>query len=105
MSSYDDCVAHIAETASRDCRLCHGSGAWPYDRDHSQPCPRCCKHDRGFWPLTEGYAGYAAGDRFCCLGGCGYSLPFDPDRYGKPTRSEVPTVDVRKLIDTISGKW
>ena len=61
-----------------DCPRCHGTGWWAYDHNHSQPCLRCCKHDQGFWALTEHYAGYAEGDRWCCSSGCGFALPFNP---------------------------
>ena len=37
-----------------------------------------CKHDQGFWFLTEHYEN--AGN-WCCLGGCGFILPFNPDEY------------------------
>jgi hypothetical protein len=66
---------HARENAKPDCPKCHGTGAFKYDHNHSTICGRCCKHDRGFWFLTEGYQN--AGN-WCCLAGCGFVLPFNP---------------------------
>jgi len=61
---------------------CKGTGSvrsdYGYGTPHYSPCPDCCKHDQGFWPLTEHYMGYAEGDRWCCLAGCGFALSFKP---------------------------
>jgi len=70
-----------------DCPKCHGSGWFMYDHNHSTVCGVCCRHDQGFWPLTEHYQGYANGDRWCCLGGCGFALPFNPEEAGPSART------------------
>lgn len=54
------------------CPRCHGQGVYYYDQNHGKPCEVCCKHDGGWWDLTEHHAGYVAGgDNACCLLGCG----------------------------------
>jgi len=54
------------------CSLCSGTGRYQYDHNHSQPCPKCCKHDAGWWELTEHHSGFVANaDNRCCLKGCG----------------------------------
>lgn len=63
------------------CKLCHGTGRWQYDNNHSTVCHLCCKHDQGFWELSEPYQGYAEGYRFCCSAGCGHSLKFNPEEF------------------------
>lgn len=38
-------------------------------------CPKCCKHDKGTWILTEGFMGYREGFKSeACLAGCGTIL-------------------------------
>lgn len=54
------------------CSLCGGKGHYMYDDIHGKPCEQCCKHDAGWWELTEYHAGYSAGaDNGCCRAGCG----------------------------------
>lgn len=54
------------------CKKCGGTGWYSYDRYHSKKCHVCCKHDQGWWTLTEEFAGYEKGkDNRCCLAGCG----------------------------------
>jgi len=73
------------------CPKCHGTKWVPYDHNHSSKCGYCCKHDEGFWFLTEHYS--KAGN-WCCLAGCGFILQFNPDEYGKDdTQSELQTSD------------
>lgn len=62
------------------CPKCKGTKWYFYDHNHSTVCGLCCKHDEGFWALTEAYMGYAQGDRWCCRAGCGYALPFNPEK-------------------------
>ncbi len=73
---------HAKIAASPDCPICHGTGMYMYDHNHGTICRRCCKHDMGFWALTPHHEGYAAGDRWCCLAGCGLAFSFNPDTYG-----------------------
>lgn len=54
------------------CPKCHGTGWRQYDHNHAQVCAACCKHDQGWWELTEHYHGYEEGkDNACCKAGCG----------------------------------
>lgn len=60
------------------CILCHGTGWWTYDPPtkghlgHSQICPQCCKHNKGWWVLTKDFGGYQKGkNNNCCKAGCG----------------------------------
>lgn len=71
---------HAAKSAKPDCNKCKGTGKWMYDANHSTICGNCCKHDLGFWFLTEGYA--HAGN-WGCLAGCGFYLPFNPEENTK----------------------
>lgn len=64
---------HAKQNAKPDCHLCHGTGSYMYDHNHGTICNLCCKHDLGYWLLTEGYNGYRAGvDTWCCSAGCGH---------------------------------
>jgi hypothetical protein len=66
------------------CSLCDGKGYYSYDHTHIKRCEQCCKHDVGWWELTEDYSGYLAGaDNGCCRAGCGQlrrELQQSPDR-------------------------
>jgi hypothetical protein len=54
------------------CKVCKDTGWYAYDENHSKVCDACCKHDQGWWELTEGYMGYKKGmDNACCRAGCG----------------------------------
>lgn len=54
------------------CNKCKDTGWIPYDDNHKMKCPYCCKHDKGWWKLTENYSGYIeGGDNRCCKAGCG----------------------------------
>lgn len=54
------------------CSRCGGVGRYAYDEWHIKPCEVCCKHDKGWWELTEHYQGYVKGsDNRCCTAGCG----------------------------------
>jgi len=54
------------------CPKCGGTGWYSYDHNHTAVCNKCCKHDKGWWELTSGYAGYMDGeDNACCSAGCG----------------------------------
>ncbi len=59
--------------AVKVCRKCLNTGWYQYDNNHSQVCPDCCKHDKGFWELKEFYG--KDNGRLCCKAGCGYLLP------------------------------
>lgn len=57
---------------TQPCPKCGGLKWYAYDDMHSKPCEVCCKHSKGWWTLTEGYAGYEPGaDNRCCRAGCG----------------------------------
>lgn len=52
---------------NKACPKCAGTG-W----NQATICAACCKHDQGWWELTEDYYGYEKGeDNRCCLAGCG----------------------------------
>lgn len=53
----------------------------PFDptRTYQSKCPGCCKHDLGFWQLKEHYGEW--NEKWCCLGGCGYLLTFNPEEF------------------------
>lgn len=54
------------------CVFCAGTGWRKCGHNHAQVCEHCCKHDKGWWELTEHHAGYVAGkDNACCRAGCG----------------------------------
>ena len=57
------------------CKKCNGTGWYQYTTrgtPHSKVCEACCKHDKGWWELTEHYQGYIEGtDNRCCNAGCG----------------------------------
>jgi hypothetical protein len=65
------------ETTKEDeilkCKKCNDTGWFQYDHNHSTVCNACCKHDKGFWLLTEHYGN--AG-KWCCMGGCGKILTY-----------------------------
>lgn len=43
---------------------------WKYVENHSQVCPGCCDHSKGWWKLSEGHG--ASDDRYAaCSTGCG----------------------------------
>ena len=66
---------HARKNANPDCLVCHGTGTYMYDKDHGTICPRCCKHDMGWWQLTEAYGD--AG-KWCCKAGCGKTVDSQP---------------------------
>jgi hypothetical protein len=39
--------------------------------------------------------GYAQGDRWCCLAGCGFALPFNPEQ-NKANAELIKTVDINR---------
>lgn len=54
------------------CPKCNGTGWRQYDHNHRAVCDACCKHDKGWWELTEQYYRYEIGkDNRCCKAGCG----------------------------------
>ena len=55
------------------CTKCNGTGWYQYDHNHSTVCNLCCKHEDGFWYLTEHYGNKG---KWCCGGGCGYTLSY-----------------------------
>lgn len=58
------------------CERCGGTGCWQYDHNHSQVCPDCCPHDKGFWLLKEHYG--ARNGKYACLRGCGHVVETPP---------------------------
>lgn len=72
-----DSFVHAAQSASKDCHKCNGTGSYMYDHNHGTVCDMCCKHDRGFWQLLKHYGDNNG--KWCCLAGCGYTLSFNPD--------------------------
>ena len=62
------------------CKKCKDTGWYMYDHNHGKVCDQCCKHDKGWWELTEDYEGYKYGkDNRCCMAGCG-TLKRDLDK-------------------------
>lgn len=48
------------------------TGWYAYDHNHRTVCDSCCKHDKGWWQLTEIFGSYLEGaDNSCCKAGCG----------------------------------
>lgn len=67
-----DAIAVGSTCGSAVCAFCAGTGWRKYDHNHAQVCEHCCKHDKGWWELTDHHAGYVAGkDNACCRAGCG----------------------------------
>ena len=62
--------------AKPDCKLCHGTGSFMYDHNHSTICYRCCQHKMGWW-LLEKYYGPDNG-MWCCRAGCGVLIEMQP---------------------------
>ena len=58
------------------CPKCDGTGWYSYDHNHSKPCEVCCKHDQGWWPLTEAHG---KPGHWACLAGCGTTLYHNPE--------------------------
>lgn len=76
----NDSFDHAAANARPDCPKCHGTGKYMYDHNHGTICDLCCQHDRGWWLLTEGYAGWRPGrETWCCRAGCGAKRDDNPD--------------------------
>jgi len=55
------------------CPNCNGTKTYQYDDIHWTTCDACCKHDQGWWDVTEahGAAFIPGGDNACCKAGCG----------------------------------
>lgn len=73
----NDAFEHARAGAKPGCPKCKGTGAYMHDHNHGTICPRCCRHDRGFWLLKEYYG--ADNGKWCCRAGCGFVMDFDPD--------------------------
>jgi len=70
--SMKDLAALKSEIGKTDCPKCKGTGWYMYSHDHSTICNACCKHEEGWWDLTEHYSGYKKdADNACCKKGCG----------------------------------
>jgi len=70
--SMKDLAALKSEICKTDCHKCKGTGWFQYSYDHSTVCNMCCKHDEGWWDLTEDYSRYKKdADNGCCIKGCG----------------------------------
>jgi hypothetical protein len=76
---------HAAENARPDCPTCKGAGVYMYDENHSTICRACCRHDLGWWQLTELHAHPG---HWCCKAGCGYTVETLPWPYGPGERTE-----------------
>lgn len=63
---------HAAKNASPDCPKCNGTGSYMYDHNHGTVCDLCCKHDLGWWLLSDVH-GKDSG-KWCCKAGCGYKV-------------------------------
>jgi len=70
--SYKDLSQLKKEIGNIDCIKCKGTGWYQYSPDHSTICNSCCKHEEGWWDLTEGYYQFKKdADNGCCRKGCG----------------------------------
>jgi hypothetical protein len=80
MVDRNDSFEHAAANARADCPKCHGTGEYMYDHNHGTICNECCRHDRGWWLLTQGYSGWREGrETWCCVAGCGTKRDANPD--------------------------
>lgn len=74
MNAFD----HAAANARPECPRCGGTGQYQFTT-HGTPkftiCNLCCKHDRGWWQLSEHHS---QPGKWCCRAGCGYVSPTDP---------------------------
>lgn len=57
--------------ATAACPRCNGTGFYSYDENHIKPCEVCCRHDRGWFPLTEAHG---RPGMHACGAGCGAIL-------------------------------
>lgn len=71
-----DTWQNAAQHAQPDCPVCRGTGTYMYDDKHSTICRRCCRHNMGWWPLTEVH-GKLSG-KWACGAGCGEVLDAVP---------------------------
>ena len=55
------------------CKKCNGTKVIRLDHNHNTVCDACCKHDKGWWPLTKNHVGYFKG-AMCCTAGCGKTI-------------------------------
>lgn len=56
------------------CSKCKDTGFYnstPIGTAHWSPCPLCCKHDNGYWLLTEHYQGFRLGKETWSCNLCG----------------------------------
>lgn len=59
-------------TNSKTCPKCESTGWYHYDENHAKMCEHCCKHDNGWWEISDKFTGYIEGaDNRCCNAGCG----------------------------------
>lgn len=80
---------------------CKGTGWRPYDRNHTQVCEFCCKHDPGWWELTPSSAGYKKGENnLCCKAGCGtMKRDLGVDKYPyRDMRQDIPPEELSESI-------
>lgn len=70
-----DVWSNARHNAEPECSKCRGAGTYMYDHNHGKICELCCKHNMGWWQLTEGFANPGW---WCCLAGCGFSVPERP---------------------------
>ncbi len=50
--------------AASECPKCQGVGWYRYDEIHSTVCDLCCKHDQGWFQLSEHYG--SNNGKWCC---------------------------------------
>lgn len=63
---------NAAANANPNCPKCFGTGKYMYDHNHGTICNLCCKHNMGWWELSECHGKENAG-KLCCGAGCGYT--------------------------------
>jgi len=64
--------------SSPKCKKCNDTKWYAYDENHRKICEECCKHDNGFWLLTENFG--KNNGKLCCNAGCGFVKENDEDR-------------------------
>ena len=90
---------YLLNNVSAICEKCNGTGKWQYDDIHITVCDKCCKHDKGWWELTEAHGGYiAGGDNGCCLAGCGMRRRDYLKQLNKQTREAAMVVPTATIV-------
>jgi len=71
-----DAWANAKTNARSDCLQCHGAGAYMYDHNHGTICNQCCRHNMGWWQLSERHS---QPGMWCCKAGCEFVRADNPE--------------------------